>query len=63
MEDKTLSLRISTEPKIDNAYIRMVDSKNRMVLIGKSGGLFTYNRKGNKVQVDSFKVRYGSQQL
>lgn len=62
-EDKTIQLIINTEPKTDSAYIKMVDSKYRRVLIGSKGGYFTYDRNGKKKTLSSFDVRYGSKDL
>ena len=62
-EDKTIQLIIKTEPKTDSAYIRMVDSKYRSVLIGSKGGYYTYNRSGKKKSLSDFDVRYGTKEL
>ena len=62
-EDKTIQLIINTEPKTDSAYVKMVDSKYRRVLIGSKGGYFTYDRNGKKKTLSNFDVRYGSKEL
>ena len=62
-ENKTIQLIIHTEPNTDSAYIKMVDSKYRSVLIGPKGGYFTYDRNGKKKTLSSFDVRYGVKEL
>jgi len=62
-EDKTIQLIIRTEPKTDSAYVRMVDTKYRSVLIGSKGGYYTYSLSGKKKSLSDFDVRYGSKEL
>lgn len=50
---------ISTEPRVDNALIRMWDSKQRLAVIGPNGGLYMYDDKGNKKSLRLFDVQYG----
>jgi len=52
-------LSISTEPNSDSAMIRMLDSKQRLAVIGPNGGLFMYDDKGNKKSLKLFDVQYG----
>lgn len=58
-EDKTIQISIDTEPVTESSYIRMVDAKHRMALIGAKGGYYTYGKNSRRKNLSSFDVRYG----
>ena len=59
-ENKDISIYITTEPTTDNAYLKMMDQKTRMVLLGKGGGFYKFNKKYNKTSIRMFDVAYGT---
>ena len=63
MEDKDISVSITTRPDSDNALIRMWDEKNRTFLIGRSGGYFKYGNGGKKIRLRAFDVTYGTEKV
>lgn len=63
MEDKTIQFSVTTEPVTTSSYIRMVDTKYRMCLIGDKGGYFTLDRNGKKKRLTTFSMAYGTKNL
>ena len=58
-EDKTISVTITTIPDTDNAYVRMVDTKDRQFLIGPKGGYFTYGKGSKHKNIKAWDAQYG----
>ena len=54
-----VSVSIRTKGNTGNKLVDIMDTKYRNGMIGRKGGIFTYNDKGKKVNAD-WDVRYGT---
>ena len=62
-ENKDILISITTEPVVNNLYLKMMDTKYRQAVLGKGGGFFTFGKDRKRKPIKNFDMLYGTRGL